>query len=160
MKMTKKWLMIAAALLLVGLTLVLSVLAFYWGDWTAFNTVEPMEPVNQSIADGEVTKLQVELDSEDVRLVHTEGDSFHVQWYEGSSPRFQLELGEDGTLKIEQTSFSGPLVQIDFSSVSRALLIEVPASFAGTTELTNAAGDIAIRDLDLPGDLRMWRDGR
>lgn len=45
MKMTKKWLMIAAALLLVGLTLVLSVLAFYWGDWTAFNTVEPMEPV-------------------------------------------------------------------------------------------------------------------
>lgn len=32
MKMTKKWLMIAAALLLVGLTLVLSVLAFYWGD--------------------------------------------------------------------------------------------------------------------------------
>lgn len=44
MKMTKKWLMIAAALLLVGLTLVLSVLAFYWGDWTAFNTVEPMEP--------------------------------------------------------------------------------------------------------------------
>lgn len=107
MKMTKKWLMIAAALLLVGLTLVLSVLAFYWGDWTAFNTVEPMEPVNQSIAGGEVTKLQVELDSEDVRLVHTEGDSFHVQWYEGSSPRFQLELGEDGTLKIEQTSFSG-----------------------------------------------------
>ena len=79
MKMTKKWLMIAAALLLVGLTLVLSVLAFYWGDWTAFNTVEPMEPVNQSIAGGEVTKLQVELDSEDVRLVHTEGDSFHVQ---------------------------------------------------------------------------------
>ena len=153
MKMTKKWLMIAAALLLVGLTLVLSVLAFYWGDWTAFNTVEPMEPVNQSIAGGEVTKLQVELDSEDVRLVHTEGDSFHVQWYEGSSPRCQLELGEDGTLKIEQTSFSGPLVQIDFSSVSRALLIEVPASFAGTTELTNAAGDIAIRDLDLPGDL-------
>lgn len=154
MKMTQKWLMIAAALLLVGLMLVLSVLAFYWGDWTAFNTAEPMEPVNQSVAGGEVTKLQVELDNEDVRLVHTEDDSFHVQWYEGSSPRFQLELGEDGTLKIEQSSFSEPLVQIDFSAVSRALLIEVPASFTGTTELTNTAGDIAIRDLDLPGNLR------
>lgn len=154
MKMTQKWLMIAAALLLVGLMLVLSVLAFYWGDWTAFNTAEPMEPVNQSVAGGEVTKLQVELDNEDVRLVHTEDDSFHVQWYEGSSPRFQLELGEDGTLKIEQSSFSEPLVQIDFSAVSRALLIEVPASSTGTTELTNTAGDIAIRDLDLPGNLR------
>lgn len=154
MKMTQKWLMIAAALLLVGLMLVLSVLAFYWGDWTAFNTAESMEPVNQSVAGGEVTKLQVELDNEDVRLVHTEDDSFHVQWYEGSSPRFQLELGEDGTLKIEQSSFSEPLVQIDFSAVSRALLIEVPASFTGTTELTNTAGDIAIRDLDLPGNLR------
>lgn len=57
MKMTKKWLMIAAALLLVGLTLVLSVLAFYWGDWTAFNTVEPMQPVNQSIAGGRGNKV-------------------------------------------------------------------------------------------------------
>lgn len=155
MKMSKRWLMIAAALLLVGLTLGLSVLAFYWGDWTAFNTVEPMEPVNQSIAGDEVTKLEVNLDSEDVRLVRTEGDSFHMQWYEGSEPRFQIEVEADGTLKIEQaeTPQNQNLVQIDFSAVSRALLIEVPDSFQGTTELKSTAGDIAIRDLDLPGSL-------
>lgn len=154
MKHTKRWLMIAAILLLAGLTLGFSVLAMHWGDWTAFNTVEPMEPVSQSVAADAVTRLEVELDSADVRLVQTEDDSFHIQWYEGSQPRFQMELKEDGTLRITQETTQRSPVQIDFSSVTYALLIEVPKQFRGDTELTSEAGDIALRALDLPGDLR------
>ena len=63
MKMTKKWLMIAAALLLVGLTLVLSVLAFYWGDWTCL--LYTSKPVESAV-------LTVQMDSMDEQLLNAE----------------------------------------------------------------------------------------
>ena len=153
MQVTKRWLLIAAVLLLLGLTIALSALALHWGDWQAFNTVEPFTEQDQAYSVDQIQHIRIKMEDCDVRLVRSQDDQLHAVWYEGERSRFAMEVLDDHTLEISEQPHGWSGIQIDFSATSYTLLLEIPDGYVGPTEISANGGEIAVRDLTLEGDL-------
>jgi DUF4097 and DUF4098 domain-containing protein YvlB len=152
-QMTKRWLLIAAVLLLLGLTIALSALAFHWGDWQAFSTTEPFVEQDQAYSVDQIQRIRIRMEDCDVRLVRSQDDQLHAVWYEGERTRFSMEVLDDHTLEISEEPHGWSGIQIDLSATSYTLLLEIPDGYVGPTEISSGSGEIAVRDLTLEGDL-------
>ena len=144
---TKLWLLIAAALILIGLLVLLAAAAIHQWDFTVFTFAEKKEEITFSISET-FRDITVESDTEDITFVPSEDGKCRVVFRidEKSHPRAEVH---GGTLEITREAGERKWYEhiALFSDQSPEIRIYLPAAAYGALRVDEDTGDVCI-----PGD--------
>lgn len=149
---TKRLLIIAGALIIVGTVLGATAITMVGFNWESLSTRLPYEEKSYTydLKSG-VTALSVSDVSSDVIFVSSNDDFIKINCFENENESYDIKLSEDGHLSV---NYFKPkrwyeYIGFNFNHQKRTLTVSVPAKFTGTVGASTVSGDITMSNLGL-----------
>ena len=151
---TKIALFAASLLILIGISLGIASLVISGGDFSLYQREDDyIEKTREFDADS-VTSLAIDEPWQDVKIIRSDDDKFHITYYENEKSTCRFDRSDDGRLRISRHDekrwhffFWG------FNLKDHSTTIEIPASFIGDISIKQTSGDLRISDIAINGDI-------
>ena len=140
-KSTKTWLIIAAALILLGGILFVSVMTTLKWDFKKLSTAR-FETTNHEISE-EISSISIDADTADIRFLPAEGETCSVVCYEQENLKHTVAV-KDGTLTLKVVDTRKWYEHIGFQFESPKITVYLPAGDYATLSVKSDTGDIEV----------------
>lgn len=145
-KTTKTILIVAGAMLALGLVIMLVVMISVGFNFDGLGINEKYTLVEKQIELSEVKYIDVESNVEDIIIGTSEDEYVHVSYYD-SEKKVHLYEVKDGVLSVKCDYKWYQMIHIGFGSKDRNIEILLPSGFDGDISLTGATGGVSVRNL-------------
>ena len=140
----KKWLIVAAVLIVAGIVVCGASATFVKFDFTQFNTVE--QELNRYDVDGDFKDIKVNVDTEDVKLVPVTDGKCYVECLEEKGSHHIVGVNGD-TLTIEREKGETHFVFFAINTESPRVTVYLPKDRYDSLTVESSTGD-----MNIPGD--------
>ncbi len=141
-KATKICLIIAAALVLAGASVFLTVMSLAHWDFNMFSTVK--YETNEHIIDKEFTDILIETYTSDIMFVPSADGEYRVVSFEATNTKHSVEV-KDGVLEIKLQDARKWYDHISiFSYKNPTITVYIPAGEYGKLKIKSSTGDIDL----------------
>ena len=143
-KTTKKWIIIAFSLLLVGSIIFAGVMTMLKWDFTKLSTDKYV--TNKHIISDNFQNISILTDTADIELIASENDQCLVVCYEEQNAKHSV-IAEDGTLKISLKDNRKWYEHIGVSFCSPKITVYIPEREYGEVYVKASTGDIKAENV-------------
>ncbi|KNZ40703.1 DUF4097 family beta strand repeat-containing protein [Acetobacterium bakii] len=149
---TKKLLIVAGALIILGTALGITATTMVGFNWASLGTrQQPYEEKSYTYDLAGITDLSVSDVSADVIFVSSNEDAIKIDCYENEKEYYDINVSANGQLRVNYSSHKRwfEFIGINFHSPERTLTVSVPSKFTGAVNASTVSGDITMSKLGL-----------